>query len=46
MSEHERTPEGQDEQEETIDDLDVPEEQSGDVSGGFMKLNQQLSDKD
>ncbi len=46
MSEHEHATAGrQSEQEETIDDLDVPEEQSGDVSGGFMKLNQQLSDK-
>ena len=39
MSEHENMPreDEESESEKTIDDLDVPEEQTGDVSGGFMK---------
>jgi hypothetical protein len=45
MTEHEHTtPEGEEQRDETIDDLDVPEEQSGDVAGGFMKIRADESD--
>jgi hypothetical protein len=34
MSEHEHTEPQPDERDETVDDLDVPEEQQDDVAGG------------
>lgn len=39
MSEHENKPREDEglEREETVDDLDVPEEQGGDVSGGLKR---------
>jgi hypothetical protein len=42
MSEHEHSQES-DEREETIEDLDVPEEQADDVAGG---MNAKLEQKD
>jgi hypothetical protein len=40
MSEHEQMPKDdeQDERAETIDDLDVPENQQDDVAGGYAKI--------
>jgi hypothetical protein len=35
MSEHEHTEPQPDERDETVDDLDVPEEQQDDIAGGL-----------
>lgn len=47
MSEQERkTVEEQAEQEETIRDLDVPEDQRGDVAGGFSKVRVEYKEQE
>jgi hypothetical protein len=46
MSEHEHTEPQPDERDETVDDLDVPEEQQDDVAGGLARPDKWKPQKD
>jgi hypothetical protein len=46
MSEHEHTEPQPDERDETVEDLDVPEEQQDDVAGGLSRPVKWKPDKE